>query len=236
MVYNRVVKKALARYPAAKKRFNVYYPAARQLASDVMYLKGLINSEPKYHIVQSANNFSYNGTVISLSSIPQGDDTTNRDGNMVLPRYLSINLLLGSTDGNTDPVRVRCILFRYWGEATSSTPSVSVSEILSTVGSSYAPYSHLNDDNTGARGDRQRRIEVLKSKLVSFDNCAVLNRIYKWNIVMNGNNKKKEHIKFVGSSTGEPVSGGLYILFISDLILSTEAKYQFESKLTFYDN
>lgn len=236
MPYNRIVKKAIKRYPAARKRWNVYYPAARQLASDVMYLKGLINSEPKYHIVQASNNYDYNGIVQSLSTISQGDGTSDRDGNMVLPRYLTINMSFGGTIAGNTPVVVRMIIFRYWGEATSASATVTPSEVLATIGSQYAPYTHLNDDNTGSKGDRQRRIEVLKSKLVNFDNINMRDCVRKYNIVVNGGNKPKEHIKFSSATTSGPVSGGFYILFISDNATGTNAKFTLESKLTFYDN
>lgn len=233
MKYGRAVAK---KYPAARKRYNVYAPAVKQLASDMMYIKGLINSEPKYHIVQSSNNINYNGAVISLSTLVQGDGNTHRDGNSVLPRYLSVNIQFGATDAGTQPLTMRMIIFRYWGEKTSSgAPAVDVASVLSTTGSQYAPLSHLNEDNTGSKGDRTRRIEILKSELVDFDlvQCRTVTR--QLNFVMNQGNKK-EHIKFLSASTLEPISGGLYALFVSSDATSTNSKYVLESKLTFYDN
>lgn len=234
--YGRAVRTVARKYPAVRKRYNVYAPAVKQLTSDIMYLKGLINSEPKYHIVQSTNNFNYNGIIVPLSNIVQGDGEVNRDGNMVLPRYLSINMLFGGTESASAPVVVRMILFRYWGESTGVAGSVTPAEVLSSIGSQFAPFTHLNDDNTGSKGDRQRRIEVFKSKLVNCDQINQQDTVRKFNIVMNGGNKAKEHIKWNSSTTAEPVSGGIYVLFISNLLSGTSAKYVLESKLTFYDN
>lgn len=221
-----------------KKRAKVYGRAGIQLYKDVKYLKGLINSEPKYHTVQSANNFSWNGLVVSLSSIPQGGGVNDRDGNMILPRYLNINLNVGSTVAGTEPTLIRFIIFRYWGESTNVAGGVTVTEVLSNTGTQFSPLCHLNDDNTGNRGDRQRRIEIHKNEVVNFDLVNYREMAYSYNIIVNGGDSPKEHIKFNSSATAEPVSGGFYILFISNNSgsLNANSKYAFESKLTFYDN
>lgn len=229
MAYQQRTKK---RNPV-KKRVRIYGKAGTQLYKDVMYLKGLINSEPKYHIVQSSNNFNYNGIIVSLSNIPSGGGVNDRDGNSVLPRYLNINLVLGATNTASDPAVLRMLLFRYWGESTNVAGTVTVAEILSTTGTVYAPYSHLNDDNVGAKGDRQRRIEILNSEFAVFDLVEKRQIAHTLNYVMNAG-EPKEHIKWNSSTTAEPVSGGLYMLFIGDTI--TNSKYTIESKLTFYDN
>lgn len=233
--YRNVVKTVAKRYPAVKKRYNIYYPAVRQLGKDLMYLKGLINSEGHYHIVQSANNFSNLGIVVSLSDVPQGDTEINRTGNVILPSYINIQLMLGATNAASTPQVVRYILFKYWGETTSAaTPLATASEILSTTLTSYAPYSQLNPDNVGSRGDRTRRIEVLKSGFYVFDLVSKRQIAKKINIKLN-TGQVKEHIRFVDGTTAQPCSGGLYLLFISD-DASSNSKYQFSSKLVFHDN
>ena len=232
--YAKRTFRKVAKNNGFKKRVKTYGKAGIQLYRDVQYLKGLVNSEPKYHLVQSANNFNWAGIMVSLSSIPSGTGFSDRDGNSVLPRYLNINLNWGCTNAASDPAVLRMILFRYWGEATGAGGSVTVSEILSTVGTQFAPFSHLNDDNVGAKGDRQRRIEILNSELCVFDLTTTRQKAQTYNIVMNQGDSNKEHIKFNTASTAEPVSGGLYIMFIGDTI--TNSKYTLESKLTFYDN
>lgn len=234
-IANRYMKK----YPAVRKRVRVYAPAVKQLASDVMYLKGIINSEPHIHTVQSANNFNYAGIIVSLCNVPVGDDSNNRTGERLLPRYLSINLQFGASSAYASTyMHIRYIIFRYWGEASSAAATVTPSEVLSTTGSAYAAMSHLNPDNTGSKRDRSRRIEVLRSELLSVckgndtgQHCKMIN------IEMNGKNtNSKEHIQFRNNVTGEPISGGIYILFINDTAGATDGAYQLESKLTFYDN
>jgi len=243
---NRVAKYgkyAVKRYPAVAKRAKVYVPAVRQLASDVMYLKGLINSEPHYHEVIISNNFDYNGVVIALNSIPQGDQVINREGNRVLPRFMNLKGFVSTTPVTTrvDPINVRVILFRYWGESTSGAGATNVtpSEILENIGSQFAPLSSLNPDNVGGKGSRERRIEVHRSwdLLLGVNNGLQGGYMLDCNVVVNDGGKKvKDHIQFYSAATAQPISGGFYILFISDDVVATEVHYKINSKLTFYDN
>lgn len=231
---------AVKKYPAVRKRYRAYAPAVTQLVKDVAYLGTLINSEPKYFTVQDSNNFNYIGKVVPLSVMAQGDGASSRDGNLVLPRYMSINGYVAITSATTGsiPINVRVLIFRYWGEQVSAAPSVAPAEVLETIGTQFAPLSHLNPDVTGSRGDRTRRIEVHKSMNVLLDNVGSKpGEYFSCNIQLNGQGtKRKEHIKFRSSTTEEPVSGGFYALFISDNATSTQVNYHLESKLTFYDN
>lgn len=234
-------KMAIKKYPAARKRYRVYAPAVKQLASDVMYLKGLINSEPKFHVTQSGNNVDWNGAVVSLCDIPTGDTSTNRDGDRILPRYFSINMHCGRASGATSAhLTARVIIFRSWIENPSTiAPVVTPSEVLTgaSLGTLYAPITHLNANMTGSRGDRNRRIEVLRNELIQFTANDNPSQTLHYNIEMNGKNKqKKEHIEYNTAGTIQPTSGGLFILFVTDNVTSGEFYYQLESKLTFYDN
>jgi len=236
---NKAVKYAVKRYPAFRKRYKVYMPAGKQLYKDVMYLKGLINSEPMGYVKQDANNFDYNGTVISCCDVPLGDNDGYRTGNRVLPRYFSIHMHINQsvTAGSATHCTHRLIIFRYWGEATSgASPSVTAGEVLTTTGSGYAPLSHLNQHNVGARGDRQRRIEVLRNEQFTLDQVSNTCKDITYNIKMNGKKKVKEHIEWYSGSTTQPISGGIYVLLINDNATGTQQSYTLESRLVFYDN
>lgn len=231
----------VAKYaPAAQKRYRVYAPAVKQLAKDVAYIGSLVNSEPHYHIVTTSNNFDYNGVVLALSNIPQGDGIENRDGNRVLPRFMNLKgyVSITSATTRTDCINVRAILFRFWGEKAVGAASVTPSDVLATIGSQYAPLSPLNDNIVGSRGDRSRRIEVHRSWDLLLDNNGGSPGIQlDCNVTLNNpGSKNKEHIQFDSSSTADPQSGGFYLLFISDDAVSTQVHYKFTSKLTYYDN
>lgn len=229
--YKRKYSGTYPRRPAPS-RWSTYGAAGMQLARDVMYLKTLINSEPHNHYVGTSNNYNWDGAIVSLSAVPQGDTNNARTGNRVLPRYLNVKWQVQSATGNN---MMRVMLFRYWGETTSAAPSVTVAEVLRVVGVERAPLSHLNEDNTGQKGDRNRRIEVLRNVLVNVDQIERRAYTCEWDVEMNGMaTNKKEHIEWRSSATEDPVSGGLYMLFIGHSV--TNDAYNLESKLVFYDN
>lgn len=229
------------KYTGFQKRARVYGPAVSQLARDVAYLGSLVNSEPHYLTTTTSNNFDYNGSVLGLSAVSVGDLVSNRTGNRILPRFLNIKGYISTTTltSRSDPINFRVIIFRWWGDDTSATPAVpSASDVLATTGSQYAPLSHLNDDVTGSKGDRNRRIEVHKSfdELVVKDVSPMYHQ-FDCNITLNNpGSAVKEHIQFQSNTSTIPISGGFYILFISDDATSTQLHYKFSSKLVFYDN
>lgn len=236
--YKSYGKKAIQAYPAVSKRVSVYGPAVKQLASDVMYLKGLINTEPMTFTFQSANNYDYTGTVLSCCDLVQGDQAGNRTGNRVLPRYFSLKLHInqGINAAYVNHCTHRIIIFRWWGEAAHGGVIVPA-EILQTTGSQFAPVSHLNVQATGPKGDRTRCIEVLRNDEFTLDQVSGTCKDIAYNITMNSGGKKyKEHIEFPGNTTTQPSSGGIFVLLINDNATAGQQSYVLESRLTFYDN
>ena len=138
--------------------------------ADVAYLSTLINSElHTFALNDMGANIDSTGTVTSLNDFVNGDDNANRTGNSTLVRFMNMNLVIKKSSTGPSFETIRVIIFRYWGESTSSAPSLLVSEILDASGQ---PQAFLNLDNTGKRGDRDRRIEIHKSKLICLDTLA----------------------------------------------------------------
>lgn len=230
--YKRKYRGTYPRRAPPPSRWSTYLGAGKQLAKDVMYLKTLINSEPHYHFVPTSNNYNYNGNVVSLCNVPQGDTGFDRTGNRVLPRYLNVKWQVTTASGNNI---ARVMLFRYWGETPSGTPSVQANEIMQNLGTQYAPLAHLNTDITGQKGDRNRRIEVLRNEVVNLDQVERTSYTCEWDVQMNGMGvEPKEHIEWRGTTTEEPLSGGVYIIFIGGK--AANDTFTLVSKLTFYDN
>lgn len=239
MSVQRYAKYAAQKYPAVRKRARVYVPAVRQLASDVMYLKGLINSEPHSHYVNSSGNFDWNGTIVSLCNIPQGDASYNRTGDRILPKYMSINCHINKDTAGNMHTTVKYVIFRWWGESPNAVGVAPVpADILALgVGTAYAPLSYLQSSITGQKGDRNRRIEVHRTGSVTFDKVSRTCQDIKEVIKLNGKQSKiKEHIEFYDGTTNPPVSGGFFILFIQDTVTAADVSYTMSSHLTFYDN
>jgi len=235
MKYGRYAAK---KYPAVRKRYRVYAPAVKQLASDVMYLKGLINSEPHFFTTSNAINVDYNGNVFDFCLIPQGDTVSSRTGNRILPRWFALHMSWGCGNIITVPkVIMRCIVFRWYADSHLSANTPTPSEILSVTGTLQAPLSFLNPDITGPKGDRIRAIEVLHNEMVTFSPNSNHSQTINLNIDLNPKSKsKKEHIEYDDGATASPSAGGLYMLVISDQAVSTETGIQVHGKLTFYDN
>lgn len=236
--YAKLAKKT---YPAVRKRARVYVPAVRQLASDIMYIKGLINSEPKNFSVTSSNNFDYTGTVVSLCNVSTGDLNDSRDGNRILPRFMNIKFHVnrGITSPTYTHTTVRYVIFRWWGESPNAqgvAPAVSDILVSSLVSTQYAPLSQLNTEVTGSKGDRNRRIEVHRTGMITLDSVSKTSFDEEFNITLNGGNKTKEHMEFYNNSAYPPTSGGFFILFINDNATSVDCAYYLSSRLTFYDN
>ena len=220
-----------------------------RIVRDVKYLKGLINSEPQPFVVTNSNNVDWAGIIVSLSSVVQGDQEGQRTGDRILPRYLSLKgYCTGAPPAIQNAITYKVMVVRLWTESTSAPPNVVVSDVLSAneISTAFAPIGFLQQNNVGPRGDRQRRIEVLRSETFTicnnFDTTAVAGgsssrALWDWNIEMNKGDKK-EHIEFIDNNTAQPISGGLYFLIINDVPAASANKPAFyiASKMTFYDN
>lgn len=206
-----------------------------RLDMDVRYLKTLVNSEIHHHQLTLANNIDNNGVIFNLCRVPTGDSVGDRSGTSILPRYMTINFHVNKSLTGPAHETFRVMLFRYWGSETDAAPAVAVGDIFD---SANTPNSMLEADNTGKRGDRERRIEVHKSKYFTLDNVSDTSRTWKWNVQINGMNKNvKEHIKYRSTTTEDPVSGGFYLVAISDNGTgANKAALEGISKLGFHDN
>ncbi len=209
-------------------------PLFGSVSADVRYLKTVVNSEMSYFNFSNSSNFDATGAVHSMNNIIQGDTHNDRKGTSVMPRYQSVYLHINKQLAGPTHETFRVILFRYWGESSSQVPSVTIGEVLQKTD----VLAFLNDDNAGKRGDRERRIEIHKSKLFTLDNVASTSRTYKWNIQVNGMNKKiKDHIKFRTNLTEQPISGGFYMLVLSTNATGNDkSSFSMNSKLNYYDN
>lgn len=179
---------------------------------------------------------TWNGSIISLSDMPQDITENARIGISVLPRYLNLRLYCAIPAAKT---AVRYIIFRWWGEQTASGSPLPVpSEVIQDLGSVQAPMGHLVEQITGSRGDRARRIEVLRSEIFVL-NSAQDSVVKDINIKMNGPLvKKKEKIEWNPSAIGPtfyPTSGGIWLLLV-DQTAANGTAWVVDSKLSYYDS
>lgn len=241
MAYYRKRRYYKKKAPAKPGRIQIYGAAGKQLYKDVMYLKTLINSEPKYHDSFFSTTFNYAGYMTpNISTIAQGDGDNNRDGNRILPRFLTLRgSVRRSLSGTvTEHTVCRIIVFRWWGEDPNAVGVAPVpGDIIEGVSDAYSPYKPLSDRVTGPKGDRNRRIEVHRTELFTLDSVSRTSYDFDYNIQINGPGKKnKEHIEFYNNTTAPPTSGGFYLMIIGNHATSADTTMTGMSKLVFYDN
>lgn len=210
-----------------RKRARVYGKAGKQLYRDVMYLKGLINSE--LHFVNTtiaATDITSTGNCISLSTVPQGDSNSERSGNTILPRWLVCSGSITAPNSALAFAVVRLIVFR-WKESSVPVPA----DVLQSLN----VFSQLNDDNTGNKNDRS--IEILYN-----ETCYVVNgtsenvKLFNFNIDLNPSTKNtKDHIIYDGATT-VPYDNSIYMMYLSDDGATPFPKLDCIVKLNFYDN
>lgn len=202
--------------------YNKKYSAiqiAKKAARGVWYLKGLVNSEKFKHDIQASSNPAYSGTLSSLVAINQGDGDGQRTGNSIFVRSVSMK---GSVEWNSTqsvPQRLRMMLVIDKQQVGDTIPSPS--DVLDTTGTSFAPYSMLNDTTVG-------RFTILKSRMynVSSEKPVV---DFNWNINL------RHHVRYNGTTSSDIQKGGLYLLLISDAATNGPTVFRF-IRVSYHDN
>lgn len=221
-------------YPAKKysnrrkrpSRFKTYGRAGAQLYKDVMYLKGIINAEVKNHYVDINQNVISSGVVHQLSNISQGDDSGDRDGAKIFPRWLQVR---GTLSNSTNDDTIRMIIFR-WAENT--TPSVGA-----VLEGTPHPHSYYDEDITGNKQDRT--LHVLYDQRFNFKSGTESAR-QEVTIQIDINpptQNRKVHIEYPASATSLPCMNKICMLLIGiNAGGAGEGFSIIKTKLSFYDN
>ena len=145
--YAKNTKRKVARYGRKHKkldRFEIYGNAGKQLVSDVIMLKNLVNSEFKYKDRKVAFNAGVSPTPILLNGISEGTTDQNRIGNKTRMKSVAINAIVKINDIMPEAftTTVRCILFIY--KKAEGTPVIQ--DVLDQGVSNYVN-GHRNLDN-----------------------------------------------------------------------------------------
>ena len=139
-------------------------PSLWKVAKSVRSIRGLINVEKKFKDTQTTGTVDYGGTIYHLTSITQGDQIDQRNGNSILLKSLFIRgQVRMDTTGSAQSSTVRIILFQDNNDNNAVAPTVA--QVLQTVGSVYAPYSPLNVNNYD-------RFRVLCTQMLTLNNTG----------------------------------------------------------------
>lgn len=197
------------------------YALAKQAYSGFKYLRGMINCEKKFFDATSSASINNSGDVSVLSSISQGDDTNQRNGDSILAKY--VDLRFSWIMNAADPVElVRTIVFQ---DTMSLGTIPSVGDVLSLAGTSADVLSMLN-----LIGARQHRFKILHDE--SYTLCSTGSQAVQKSVVIPLN----DHIKFTGTVGGDEGRNMLYILNISSSTGANRPTVTYRSRLAYYDN
>lgn len=183
----------------------------------VKYMKTLINSERKLYTLQvTPASQTFNGSVVHLTNIAQGDQTSQRDGRSILINYLQLRGLFTKGTGN-DVLRYMVVRDKY---QSGSAPAVD--QVLQTVGTSLAPFAPLDASFAG-------RFEILDTGMVTFS-PDMPTFVYKKFIKLN------KHCKWQTTADGGgTMAGHIYFISISN-VATNSCSVEFVSRVGFRDN
>lgn len=214
MALKKYVKHAKRVYKGGKSAIAL----AKAAYKGFKYIKGLVNAEKKYYdkIINLTPN--WNGAIVHLSDIAQGDSNNARNGNSILLRsiYLDLSISIGGGATNSQ-VRIALIM----DTMQTGTPPL-VNDIYEYVGSVNNVNSPLNIDKAG-------RYKVLKDMRCSLNNVGLsttFRRSYK---------KLYHHVKFTGASGADEYKNNLWLVVLTNESTATPTVTGV-TRLGFYDN
>lgn len=193
-------RRRFARKPSTpwyNKKYSVAQMAGAALKG-VNYIKGLVNSEMHKHDLTSSGTVDNNGTLVNLNAIATGDTDSTRTGNSIYVRHVNAS---GSLEINSSATasQVRCMLIVDKQQIGDTSPSVT--DVLETTGSAFAPFSKLNSETVG-------RFSILWSRVYNLNT-------QRPSVVWSCRKTMRHHVRYNGSASTDIQRGCLYLLFIS---------------------
>lgn len=187
--------------------------------SGVKYIKELINVETHtVDVAQSGGLIDYNGTVLLLNQVAQGDTRVNRQGKSIKGKYLSGRGKVSLNGGTNNTVRLMIVQ-----DTMNQGTAPSVSDILETTGASYAPYANIKQLANG-------RFKVLWTRLFNVNTVSTYSQLFKYYIKLNS------HQFYDGANATDAQKNALYFVQISDAVTSNLPGVDVYNRYAFYDN
>lgn len=187
-----------------------------KLWRQIKYVKGMINSEKKFHDSSGSTAASATPTVHALTQIAQGDSQATRDGNSILVRNLRLSMLWSNHASATAGTFCRCVIVKDNQQVSDTDPQwLDVFESATVT-------SPLNAEKIG-------RFQLLKDMTFTLNNDDKENKIIKLNLPL------KHHVRYNGTAGTDIQKGGLYLMYCSNQGANTAA-VSLEARVSFYDN
>lgn len=203
-----------------KKKYNVAEIASKAWQG-VKLLRELVNAEKKFFDSLSVGNISWNGGIVHLTNILQGDLSNQRNGKSVLLNGFLLRLILRRNNLSTGPISARVIVFQ--DLQLSGNPLIPA-EVQQNIGGTNAVVQPINQSLNG-------RIKVLFNRSYDLDSNEQQSQIKLYL-------KLRNHLKWNFNSTS-PDKNHIYIMLISD-VSPTDSNnlpaYNLFARTYYYDN
>lgn len=179
-------------------------------------------NETKWFLAEAAaTSLSTTPSMTVLNIVQQGDTGTTRDGNKILMTMVDLRVQLVVSDPTN---LIRCLVV-YDRQSNGSNPStVGITNILDTVAAASQTMAPQLQPT-------KRRYKILLDRLFTMD---LVNK-YTW--MLHKRIKVNRYTEYNGNagSSADIVTGGLYLIFVSDSSAISHPTMQFTAKMFYKD-
>lgn len=204
-------KTARSRFTASRRK--KYRRRTRVSKPFYRKVKRVFNSiaEKKYYPYDNTSTVSTTGNMLFLSSIPQGDTDTTRDGDSIYIRSIQINFTVAYADAYN---QLRFILFQWLPQTTPTLADILLHPTYPTI----SVFNH----------DSRRNYRILKDRrcIVDADDPTCMLKIYSYN-------KFIRKIQYTGGTTVG--NNNIYCLAVSDSNVVNDPSISWSGKINFTD-
>jgi len=202
----------------AKKPFHKKKSTIKQIVNKTIEKKIQSFAETKMHLTEIDAEYGYDGAVVQLSAIAQGDTQGNRDGNEI-----QLKSLVFRTYGvASDAYNVQRIIIFRWKE--DSAPVVA--DILQDV----AGAGSQNVISPTSFNQKSRYTILYDTFLTSIGTYVPVSRVISHHL-----NLKGSKCVYNGANATSYENNQLWVLFISDSDAATHPTFHWYSELTYND-
>lgn len=201
----------------SRRTYRRRYTRKTSTASKVnkaLYLakKAQSQKELKWHqVTTGASNVNVDGSLVSLSSVAQGDANNMRDGNVIYPTSVKLRLTLDKSSADA-VTRMRIIIFRW----ISETPE-QIIDVLDSV------------SLTAFKSDSFRyQSQILYDKVHTLSEGQVPEKFVTVSCKLRG-------LIAFADGAAVPNRNGIWMIFLSDSAVATSATLRYTSRLYFKD-
>lgn len=206
------------------KYFGDAWSLAKRTAVGLNEIRKLINVEHKFVDTNLTTNTSINGATNYLCPVAQGNDYTNRQGDSIRVQSIDFIGTLYRNTSSTANESYRVLIIR---DLMNMGADPTVSDILETVGTQYAPFQHADMLNGQWYN---KRYTILFDQLFTLDT-------YHPTHTVRFHSDHPCHVAFkgTGSTTASAGAGAYFLVTVTSASVNV-SNMDFSCRVIFTDN